>query len=100
MLRELQITIDSQDCSDIVRFYGAVFQDVGLPILVNLTKNVRTNVVPSGRLLDLHGADGLFTGQVLPSSVQARREASGRSDRIHHGVGTFCRSRKLVKMTL
>lgn len=28
MLRELQIIIQGQKCEDIVRFYGALFQDV------------------------------------------------------------------------
>lgn len=34
MLRELKIIMDSQNCEDIVRFYGALFQDVGLQHVV------------------------------------------------------------------
>lgn len=34
MLRELRIIIDSQNCEDIVRFYGALFHDVSTNILI------------------------------------------------------------------
>lgn len=48
MLRELKIIIQTQKCEDIVRFYGALFQDVNhiFVLLDNFP-------LFSGRLLDL-----------------------------------------------
>lgn len=56
MLRELKIIIDTQNCEDVVRFYGAIFQDV------RLFKSKIDKCWISGRLLDCNGTNGLLVG--------------------------------------
>lgn len=81
MLRELKIIIQSQNCEDIVRFYGALFQDV------RYDADMMLLIWDLGRLLDLHGTDGHLARPVLQARLRPGRAASRANRRLHHSGG-------------
>lgn len=52
MLRELKIIIDTQNCEDVVRFYGAIFQDVGLFLFFKIISELQGDCWIAMELMD------------------------------------------------